>query len=103
MTEFGLERSDMAAAGAAVVGVGQDVRAADGTAALSVLAGALPGSQTAARADELRALWREGVRDWSDDADAFAAGVADTARAGGAADGLVQDALGGFSFLLGGS
>ena len=101
MTEFGLDRTDMAAAGAAVTGASQDVRTADGTEALAALASALPGTRTAAYLPDLAELWRAGVREWCDAVDDFAAGVDDLSRDGSATDNLVQDALGGMTFVFG--
>lgn len=101
MTEFGLDRTDMAAAGAAVTGAGQDARSADGAEALSGLAAALPGTRTAAYLPELGDLWREGLHDWCDAVDGFAGGVADLSRDGDETDTLVEDVLGGMAFLFG--
>ena len=84
--EFGFVRGDMAAAKGAADDAVSTARGADGTDALATLAAALPGTQTAAYLATLGGLWRDGIRDWCADAEAFGDAIEKTAQDGSATD-----------------
>ncbi len=86
MDEYGFVRTDMAAAKGAADDAVALARKSDGADALSTLAAALPGTQTAAYLPTLGGLWRDGVRGWCDDAASFGEAIQDTSTDGSATD-----------------
>ncbi|MCR6031413.1 hypothetical protein GGQ22_08125 [Nocardioides sp. zg-579] len=69
---FGLEPSEMGAAAATSEGAAGDARSHDGSATLSTLGSALPGSTTAQTAPQLGTAWEDGVSGWADEVDDLA-------------------------------
>ncbi|GAB3198547.1 hypothetical protein GCM10027062_12970 [Nocardioides hungaricus] len=75
MSELALVPGDMRSAAATVESAAGRARGADGSDALSTLAGALPGSTTAETVPDLGDAWETGVNGWADEVAAFSASV----------------------------
>lgn len=93
MSEFAVVPSDMTAASGAAEDAAVDARAADGSDALALLAGALPGSAIADLSGDLATAWTDGLDTWSTGAEDFAESVDATSRDGAATDASVAGGL----------
>ena len=93
----------MAAASATARDATGSARGADGSDALTTLASALPGTQTADYMPYLGGLWQAGVRDWCDAVESFGESVDEAARDGSATDSVVEDVFTSAKILFGGA
>ena len=86
MNEFGFVRTDMSAAKGAADDAVALARKSDGADALTALAAALPGTQTAAYLPTLGGLWKDGIHDWCDNATSYGESIQATADDGTTTD-----------------
>lgn len=101
MSDFAIVSSDMAAASGAAGDAAVDARSADGSDALTTLAGGLPGSTSADVINDLATAWSEGTDQWAEATEQFAASIEATSAEASTTDGDASNLFGGLLGPLG--